>query len=450
MPQSSRPHSTKQLQPAPLFRQVSRPSSFLIKMTFTIGAFVLVFAAVAAGWTLTQINNAQFTASSLQTPSPQEASRPTPQVASATDGPTFADLLAKQSDFSDWIAGLSQGSIWLVHPQSGQTRQITQAVDAWHGPIAELSWSPNRQLIATLILSETDARGMATNPTTHLKSLGLQNITSPANFPYGQLAIIDLARKQVTQTKIELKNTPKVFTWIDDNRLAMVSNAITIYQLNDGQTTTLVTAGSSDDHSQLASPLVWDSQRQQLYYLKRQQQPAGSLSIVSRLSLANKQAVELFVAATSQTNQDSQATTIQQAIDLALSPDYNRLGLINDQGLAYLDLQDMSMHQLDYSQDRLWMNQVALSNLAWINSSRLTYQVLYQDGQKAWSGWDILSQQTPVFAKGGRLADWSAQTGQLLVGLANQPKLAILTPNWDQPIDSQMTSLPLDWTAVSW
>src|SRR5690606_37933765 len=111
-----------------------------------------------------------------------------PEVA----GVSFGDLLKKQRSFAGWLAGVVDGAVVVMNPQSGEINTLTQAESQWRGPISALTWSPDRTKLAYLVLPQAEAEGFEANPQAQAKKMGLESVPTPQTFPFGRVVVLDV------------------------------------------------------------------------------------------------------------------------------------------------------------------------------------------------------------------------------------------------------------------
>ncbi len=371
--------------------------------------------------------------------------------ASATPEPvvgrSLGDILNERPSFTGWLAGVEGGSVVLVQPQNGSINKLVSAPNAWYGPISEMVWSPDHTKLAYLTLTEAEAKALAKDASGYAKEYGLDQIPTPATFPFGKVTILDVATKQVTQTEVEVRNTPKSIVWLDSATVATVGQTLVKYDLTSGKTATLAGGGNTSASEQLQSPLVFDATQQILYFTKVKQAEDGqTVRLVMVLHLKTNELVELQVLKTG-TFAD---VTTSQGVDMALSADGHKLALADETGLSYLLLTDGSLHQLPYKDDLTWLRQSRLSGLLWLSADSVGFRSMAKDGSLVWGGWYIPTDTVSTIAKDCLAGSWDVASGRLAVIEPDGQAVGILTPNWDDTANSQLQTMPLTWSQLSW
>jgi hypothetical protein len=364
-----------------------------------------------------------------------------------TVGRTFGDLLKERPSFTGWLAGVDNGSIYLVQPENGSINKIVTAANSWYGPISDMVWSPDRSKLAYLTLPLSDAASLTADAKAFARQSGFTDIPTPASFPFGQVTILDLISQQSFQTTVEVRNTPKSIVWLDSMSLAAVGQTVIKYSLVDNKVSNLVAGGNTTGGEQLQSPLAWDAATETLYFTKVKQQSDG-------------QTVRLLVSLHQKTNQLTEMqplrtgpfdkVTTSQGIDLALSADGRRLAQIGDQGLSYITLNDGAVHLLPYRDDRIWMQRSTLADLQWLSPDKVAFSSLATDGSKVWAVWYIPTNDIGTLGKNSLAASWDTTTDRLAMVQPDGQSIGIMTPNWSDMAKSQLQTLPLPWDQLSW
>lgn len=370
---------------------------------------------------------------------------------SATPAPpisrTFGDLLKERPSFNGWLAGVDNGNIILVQPQNGSLNTLVTAKNSWYGPVSDLIWSPDHSKLAYLTLPDSDAAALTQDAAGYAKKAGLASIPTPASFPYGRITVIDVVSKQIYNSNLEIRNTPKSLLWLDGTSLAAIGQTIVRYEFIDDRVTTLIGGGNTNADEQLQSPLAWDASRQVLYFTKvRQQEDGQTVRLLATLSLKSNELKELQVL---KSGAFADVTT-SRGIDIALSSDGERLAQISDQGLSYVTLNDQAVHMLPYDDTRVWLQQSILSNIQWLSPDKIAFTSLAQDGTRVWAVWYIPTNDIGTIGKGSLSASWDVASGRLALIEPDGKTIGILTPNWSDTAKSQLQTLPLAWSQVSW
>ncbi len=417
------------------------PNKRGLKKPLVIAGVLLVLLGLAAVGSYVLVSQSNTISTKLEPPKTQFEAQPTPQVASAT----FGSLLQQATNYQDWLVGVKHGSMLLLNPQTGQHKTILEADNPWYGPISQIYWSPDKTKIAALYLTDSEAKALTDNPAGYAQSLGLSSDISPQAFPFGRLTIIDVTNQRRLDTNLEVKNIAKALVWLDNNRLAVLNSSIQIYNLDSQSAQPLAMAGITSVDQQLQAPLIWQAQSQSLFFVKTKSIDNQSAQILTKLSLRSNEITEVRPILLQEST-----VAAYQSFDMALSPDQQKLAIIDQHGLAYIDLNNQSLTQIPYKTDLLWLKQVALSQLVWLSDYRIGFTGLSVDGQWLWGGWDIQQQQVPVFAKGYQQGAWRVSTGQLAMIDVSAVKLHIVSPNWSDPVKSHFSSVSLNWSSVYW
>lgn len=375
-------------------------------------------------------------------PTPVVASESKPEVA----GASFGDLLNQQRSYVGWIAGITDGSIAVMNPQSGEINMLTQAEGQWFGPISTLAWSPDRTKVAYLILPNEVAQGFNANPQAQAQKMGLDAVPSPQTFPFGRAVILDINTKQLQPTNMEVRNTPKSIIWLDDNRIAAITTSLSIYNLTEHQATAVTGAGITDTESQLQSPLVWDQTSETIYFTKVKKNGGQGARVAVRVSLRDNAVKELTMLRAGKYEDVSASRSIGMALDSAA----DRLAFVGQNGMAYFSLSDGGMYTLPPQDDWLWLKDSIISNVEWLSPSRIAFVSMATDGTKVWVVWDIPQAKLQTFGRGSDAGSWDKASGRLALVQAKTRKVNILTPNWQDPLQSTLEALDLPWQSLNW
>jgi hypothetical protein len=423
---------------------VHHPRQKHIPFKKIIGVFVAISVVVAAGYgwfdRVQQSLSPQTEHAEVANNTITQESQP--QVA----GATFGDLLQQKRSYAGWVAGTHDGDIIISNPDSGEINSLTSVANQWHGPISQLYWSPDRTKIAYVALPQEEAEGFSQNPAAQASALGLNDVKSPQAFPYGKVVIVDAFSKELIQTGITIRNTPKSIAWMDDNRIAMIASTLVVYSLADKSAAPVNGVGVTNAEVQLQSPVVWNSQEEIMYFTEVRNLDHQSVRLISSISLHQSEKKELGMMRVGSFND----VAISQGIDLALSADASRLGVLSDEGLSYITLADGGVHRLPHNTEWLWMKESVLFDLIWLTPSKLAFGSMAVDGSKVWGAWDIPAAKLQTFGKGSLAAVWDKASGRLAFIQSDRLNMGILTPNWDKPENSVVDVIDLPWESVSW
>lgn len=410
--------------------------------------FLIVIMLLAFGggtWWYSKIQRAMspFGSANTQPTNSTSSGELKPQVAGAA---SFGDMLKKQRSYIGWIAGVNGGNIAVMNPQSGEINTLTSVESQWYGPISPLEWSPDRSKLAYLVLPSEEAQGFDSNPQAQAERMGLDSVPSPQTFPFGRVVVLDINTKQLTQTGLEVRNTPKSIIWLDDNRLAAITTGLSIYNLADGQESSVTGAGITDADGQLQSPLVWEKATESIYFTKVKKDNDLGARVLMSVSLKNNAAKEVTMLRTGK----YEDVTVSRSVDMALDSAGERLAFVNDNGIAYLSLSDGGVHALPPQDDWLWLKNSIISNIEWLSPSRVAFVSMDSNGSKVWAVWDVPESKVLSFGRGSTDGSWDTASGRLVLIQIKESTVNILTPNWSDPLKSTLETFGLPWQGVAW
>ena len=408
--------------------------------------FLAVIAVVVFGggtWWYGKIQAA------LSQPNPsvaQEGSASARESRPEVAGVSFGDLLKKQRSYAGWLAGVMDGQIVVMNPQSGEINTLTQVESQWRGPISALTWSPDRTKLAYLVLPQAEAEGFEANPQAQSQRMGLESVPTPQTFPFGRVVILDVNTKQLIQTGMEVRNTPKSVVWLDDNRLAAITTVLSIYNLVERQAAPVAGAGITDAEGQLQSPLVWNPATESIYYTRVKKVGNQGARVAMQVSLATNSATELTILRSGLYEDISSS----RGVDMAIDVEGKRLAFIGQSSIAYLSLSDNGVHALPPQDDWLWLKDSIMSEVEWLSPSRVAFVSMAGDGAKVWAVWDVPESKIMTFGRGASAGSWDKGSGRLALVQAQENKINLLTPNWQSPLESTLESFDLPWQSVTW
>jgi hypothetical protein len=105
---------------------------------------------------------------------------------------------------------------------------------------------------------------------------------------------------------------------------------------------------------------------------------------------------------------------------------------------------------LPYSDSRIWLQHSILSDIRWLAPDKIAFTSMAEDGTKAWSVWYIPNNDMATLGRGSLAGSWDVASGRLAVVAADGQSIGILTPDWTDTAKSQMQTLPLQWSQLSW
>lgn len=436
-------------QPPPTISQQSSQSSHyepvIRQQKRRLYIFLAVIAVVVFGggtWWYGRIQAALSQPKPTTTQQDSASSESKPEVA----GVSFGDLLKKQRSFAGWLAGVVDGAVVVMNPQSGEINTLTQVESQWRGPISALAWSPDRTKLAYLVLPQAEAEGFEASPQAQAQRMGLESVPTPQTFPFGRVVVLDVNTKQLVQTGLEVRNTPKSVIWLDDNRLAAITTNLSIYNLAEQQAAPVAGAGITDADGQLQSPLVWNPATESIYYTRVKKVGNQGARVAMQVSLTTNSAKELTILRSGLYEDVSSS----RGVDMAMDTEGKRLAFIGQTSIAYLSLADGGVHALPPQDDWLWLKDSIISEVEWLSPSRVAFVSMAGDGAKVWVVWDIPEAKIITFGRGASAGSWDKGSGRLALVQAAEDTINLLTPNWQNPLESTLESFDLPWQSITW